>query len=150
MQLVNHAIISCVSVDAGNGLPSIPVAWLHGRGEGGEDLLPQLGWREITVRGREGDAPFLGLGRQQVHAVLPPIAAVASALVEVPDLDAVALREAQDDRHVVGLAVAFQDSMRRIDAMNVQLVGLGYFYEGLAQLRVDETEGFVDALSLDP
>ena len=119
MKLVSFAMMPCFSTGVGSDLSPIPLTWLHGRSEGGEDLLPQLGRREAAVRDRDGNAPFLGLGRQHVHAGLASVAAVAAAFVEVPDLDAVALRVAYNDGHVVGLAVAFQDTVYSINAMDV-------------------------------
>ena len=64
-------------------------------------------------------------------------------------MDAVALGKAHDDGDVVGLTVPFQDAVGRVDAVDVQLVGMGGFHEGLAELGVDDAEGFIDALPLD-
>lgn len=66
--------------------------------------------------------PFFCLGLQQVHAGLSSIAAFTSSLVEVPDLDAVALREAHHYGHIVGMAVGFQDAVHGVDSVYFKLV----------------------------
>ncbi len=74
------------------------------------------------------DISLLRLGLQQVQAGLYSIAAFASSLVEVPDLYAVALREAHDDGYIVGMAIGFQNAVHGVDSVYLKLVCVSCFF----------------------